>query len=85
MYTISGICTRLGLTDLSYPLLGESNQLDLEGGMYIGGLGATVSPLPTALWSAVLNMGYVGCIRDFVVNGKALDVAEYANQQDSSK
>lgn len=59
--------------------------MDLEGGMYIGGLGPTSVPLPAALWSAVLNLGYVGCIRDFVMNGKALDVAEYASQQDSSK
>ncbi|XP_046687748.1 neurexin-3-like isoform X2 [Homalodisca vitripennis] len=68
--------------DFSTP--GESNQLDLEGGMYIGGLGPTTLPLPPALWSAVLNIGYVGCIRDFAVNGKALDIAEYARQQDSS-
>lgn len=66
-------------------ILGESNQLDLEGGMYIGGLGPMTFPLPPALWSAVLNVGYVGCMRDFVVNGKALDIAEYARQQDFSK
>lgn len=69
--------------DFSTP--GESTQLDLEGGMYLGGLGPLQLPVPPALWSAVLNVGYVGCLRDFVVDGKALDIAEYARQQDSSK
>lgn len=64
--------------------LGDSNQLDLEGGLYVGGLSPSLSPPPT-LWSAVLSQGFVGCIRDLVLNGKAVDIAQFARAQDSSK
>ncbi|BES99010.1 Laminin G domain [Nesidiocoris tenuis] len=67
--------------DFSTP--GDSNQLDLEGGLYVGGLSPSLSPPPT-LWSAVLSQGFVGCIRDLVLNGKAVDIAQFARAQDSS-
>lgn len=64
---------------------GESNQLDLEGPLYIGGVGPPTAPLtvPPVLWAGVLRHGYVGCMRDLVINGNAIDIAGYARQQDS--
>ncbi|PSN31987.1 Neurexin-3 [Blattella germanica] len=69
--------------DFSTP--GESNQLDLEGPLYIGGVGPPTAPLtvPPVLWAGVLRHGYVGCMRDLVINGNAIDIAGYARQQDS--
>ncbi|XP_075221682.1 neurexin 1-like [Lycorma delicatula] len=67
--------------DFSTP--GDSNHLDLEGGLYVGGLGASHHHVPSALWSAVLRQGFVGCMRDLVVNGDAIDIAHHARQQDS--
>ncbi|KAF6200207.1 hypothetical protein GE061_006510 [Apolygus lucorum] len=66
--------------DFSTP--GDSNQLDLDGGLYVGGLSSELSPPPT-LWSALLAQGFVGCIRDLVLNGKAVDIAQFARAQDS--
>jgi leucine-rich repeat transmembrane neuronal protein 1/2 len=65
--------------------VGESNQLDLEGPLYIGGVGPPTAPLtvPPVLWAGVLRHGYVGCMRDLVINGNAIDIAGYARQQDS--
>lgn len=62
---------------------GDSNQLDLEGGLYVGGIPPLTHTLPPALWSGILSHGYVGCMRDLVTNGNAVDIAEYAKQQDS--
>ncbi|XP_065332966.1 neurexin 1 isoform X3 [Cloeon dipterum] len=64
---------------------GESNQLDLEGALYVGGLGPLnrVVSVPPSIWSAALRHGYVGCLRDLVINGNAVDVAGYARRQDS--
>ncbi|XP_021923606.1 neurexin-3 isoform X3 [Zootermopsis nevadensis] len=69
--------------DFSTP--GESNQLDLEGPLYIGGVGPPTAPLtvPPVLWAGVLRHGYVGCMRDLVINGNAIDIAGYARRQDS--
>ncbi|KAL1122948.1 hypothetical protein AAG570_003273 [Ranatra chinensis] len=64
---------------------GDSNQLDLEGGLYVGGVPrlAGAAPLPPMLWSAQLGQGFVGCMRDLVLNGDAVDIAQYARHQDS--
>ncbi|CAN7944120.1 unnamed protein product, partial [Ixodes pacificus] len=67
---------------------GNSNQLDLEGPLFVGGAGTTAredasSTLPGELWSGALRLGFVGCLRDLVVNGKAVDLASYAQRQDS--
>lgn len=67
---------------------GNSNQLDLEGPLFVGGVGTTAredasSTLPGELWSGALRLGFVGCLRDLVVNGKAVDLASYAQRQDS--
>lgn len=64
---------------------GESNQLELDGPLYLGGLGPSHSSIntPPALWTAALRQGFVGCIRDLVTNNKAIDLTSYARQQDS--
>lgn len=67
--------------------LGDSTELDLDGLLYIGGVGAPFAPLtvPAVLWTGTLRQGYVGCLRDLVINGKPVDIAGYAQQQDSGK
>ncbi|XP_076392463.1 neurexin 1 isoform X4 [Megachile rotundata] len=64
---------------------GDTTQLDLDGLMYIGGVGAPFAPLtvPPVLWTGTLRQGYVGCMRDLVINGEPIDIAGYAQQQDS--
>uniref|UniRef100_A0A0C9QZT5 NRX3A_1 protein n=4 Tax=Fopius arisanus TaxID=64838 RepID=A0A0C9QZT5_9HYME len=64
---------------------GDSTQLDLDGLLYIGGVGVPFAPLtvPPTLWSGALRQGYVGCMRDLVINGQPVDIAGYAQQQDS--
>ncbi|CAG9789178.1 unnamed protein product [Diatraea saccharalis] len=65
---------------------GESNQLELDGPLYVGGLGSeySASRTPPALWTATLRQGFVGCIRDLVLNAKPQDLTAYARQQDSA-
>lgn len=64
---------------------GESNRLDLEGPLFIGGVGPPTAPLtvPPVLWAGVLRHGFVGCMRDLVINENPIDIAGYARQQDS--
>ena len=38
---------------------------------------------PTAIWSATLKYGFVGCIRDLVINGASIDIVGYAHEQNS--
>lgn len=68
-------------------LAGDSTQLDLDGLLYIGGVGAPFAPLtvPPVLWTGALRQGYVGCMRDLVINGHQVDIAGYAQQQDSGE
>ena len=53
----------------------------------VGGIGTVVdaAAIPPSLWSATLRHGYVGCMRDLVINGNAVDLAAFARQQDSGK
>eukprot|EP00062_Callorhinchus_milii_P025816 gi/632987216/ref/XP_007910669.1/ PREDICTED: neurexin-3-like [Callorhinchus milii] len=65
---------------------GDSEILDLEGDMYLGGLpdnrgGLT---LPTALWTAMLNYGYVGCVRDLFIDGRSKDIRQLAEAQNAA-
>lgn len=41
--------------------------------------------MPPVLWTATLRQGFVGCLRDFSINGRSIDVANYAKNQDSGK
>ncbi|XP_076267809.1 neurexin 1-like isoform X2 [Rhynchophorus ferrugineus] len=62
-----------------------SATLELEGNLYIGGLGPPFSEIlsPPGLWTAVLQQGFVGCFKDLVMNNDPVDVASYAREQDS--
>lgn len=74
------------ITNFFFALEG-SNSLELDGNMYIGGLGPPFSeiPIPEGLWTAVLQQGFVGCFKDLVMNNEAVDVASYAREQDAGK
>nr|XP_054597958.1 neurexin 3a isoform X14 [Nothobranchius furzeri] len=65
---------------------GESEILDLEGDMYLGGLPVDRSNLilPTELWTAMLNYGYVGCIRDLFIDGRSKDIRQIAEAQNGA-
>nr|XP_023684583.1 neurexin 3 isoform X5 [Paramormyrops kingsleyae] len=65
---------------------GESEILDLEGEMYLGGLPESRAGLilPTELWTAMLNYGYVGCIRDLFIDGRSKDIRQIAEAQNSA-
>uniref|UniRef100_A0A3Q3XK54 Neurexin 3a n=1 Tax=Mola mola TaxID=94237 RepID=A0A3Q3XK54_MOLML len=65
---------------------GESEILDLEGEMYLGGLPSdrTNLILPTELWTAMLNYGYVGCIRDLFIDGRSKDIRQIAEAQNGA-
>ncbi|XP_036406289.1 neurexin-3-like isoform X1 [Megalops cyprinoides] len=65
---------------------GESEILDLEGDMYLGGLPENRAGLilPTELWTAMLNYGYVGCIRDLFIDGRSKDIRQIAESQNGA-
>lgn len=62
---------------------GENEILDLEGDLYLGGLPDSrgVLVLPTELWTAILNYGYVGCVRDLFIDGRSKDIRQIAQSQ----
>uniref|UniRef100_A0A8C2Z0P8 Neurexin 3b n=1 Tax=Cyclopterus lumpus TaxID=8103 RepID=A0A8C2Z0P8_CYCLU len=62
---------------------GENEILDLEGDLYLGGLPDSRAGLvlPTELWTAMLNYGYVGCIRDLFIDGRSKDIRQIAQSQ----
>ncbi|XP_077445678.1 neurexin-2-beta isoform X10 [Stigmatopora argus] len=60
-----------------------SEILDLDSDMYLGGLpeSKTELILPPEVWTALLNYGYVGCVRDLFIDGKSRDVRRLAEIQ----
>ncbi|XP_062293333.1 neurexin-3b [Scomber scombrus] len=62
---------------------GENEILDLEGDLYLGGLpdNRVGLVLPTELWTAMLNYGYVGCVRDLFIDGRSKDIRQIAVSQ----
>ncbi|XP_076144598.1 neurexin-2-like [Alosa pseudoharengus] len=60
-----------------------SDFLDLDGDMYLGGLPETRQDmaLPPEVWTALLGLGYVGCVRDLFIDGKSRDVRRLAEIQ----
>ncbi|XP_071973917.1 neurexin-2-beta isoform X9 [Engystomops pustulosus] len=59
---------------------GDSEILDLDGEMYLGGLSEPREDLqlPPEVWTASLGLGFVGCIRDLFVDGKSRDIRRLA-------
>ena len=63
---------------------GESEILDLESELYLGGLpegGRVDLPLPPEVWTAALRAGYVGCVRDLFIDGRSRDLRSLAEAQ----
>ncbi|KAM6949324.1 neurexin-2-beta isoform 3-T3 [Aplochiton taeniatus] len=60
-----------------------SEILDLDSDMFLGGLPETKADLvlPPEVWTALLNYGYVGCVRDLFIDGKSRDVRRLAEIQ----
>ncbi|XP_030603390.1 neurexin-1a isoform X3 [Archocentrus centrarchus] len=67
----------------AYTAPGESEILDLDDNLYLGGLPENRMGLvfPTEVWTALLNYGYVGCIRDLFIDGQSKDVRRLAEIQ----
>ncbi|XP_067845082.1 neurexin 1a isoform X9 [Heptranchias perlo] len=66
-----------------YMAHGESEILDLDDDLYLGGLPENKAALifPTEVWTALLNYGYVGCIRDLFIDGQSKDIRKMAETQ----
>ncbi|KAK3926655.1 Neurexin-3, partial [Frankliniella fusca] len=66
---------------------GKSTQLELGGGLVLGGLGpglgAAVAWRHPTVQAGVLRQGFVGCLRDLVIDGTAVDLTKLASHQDS--
>ncbi|XP_041420248.1 neurexin-1 isoform X25 [Xenopus laevis] len=69
-----------------YTAPGESEILDLDDDLYLGGLPENKAGLvfPTEVWTALLNYGYVGCIRDLFIDGQSKDIRQLAEQQSTA-
>nr|XP_046154920.1 neurexin-3-like [Oncorhynchus gorbuscha] len=65
---------------------GENEILDLEGDLYLGGLpdNRVGLVLPTELWTAMLNYGYVGCIRDLFIDGRSKNIRAIFESQNTT-
>ncbi|XP_019911892.1 neurexin-3b isoform X5 [Esox lucius] len=65
---------------------GENEILDLEGDLYLGGLpdNRLGLVLPTELWTAMLNYGYVGCIRDLFIDGRSKNIRAISESQNTT-
>ncbi|XP_048061915.1 neurexin-1a isoform X3 [Megalobrama amblycephala] len=66
-----------------YQAPGESEILDLDDNLYLGGLPENKADVvfPTEVWTALLNYGFVGCIRDLFINGQSKDIRRIAEVQ----
>ncbi|XP_049328504.1 neurexin-1a isoform X9 [Astyanax mexicanus] len=66
-----------------YQAPGESEILDLDDNLYLGGLPENKAGLvfPTEVWTALLNYGFVGCVRDLFIDGQSKDVRRMAESQ----
>ena len=63
----------------------DSDSLDLSGSLFVGGvdyLDPALSP-PPQIWSAALKRGFVGCLKDLIINGADIDIVAYAHEQNS--
>uniref|UniRef100_A0A8C7FAI6 Neurexin 1 n=1 Tax=Oncorhynchus kisutch TaxID=8019 RepID=A0A8C7FAI6_ONCKI len=70
----------------AYTAPGESEILDLDDNLYLGGLpenklGLYCKGGYIPVWTALLNYGYVGCIRDLFIDGQSKDVRRMAEVQ----
>ncbi|KAG8236177.1 hypothetical protein J437_LFUL013443 [Ladona fulva] len=72
-------------TTVRFSTPGESSQLDLDGPLLLGGVGSRLpGPIPPNIWTVSLRRGFVGCVRDLVINGRVIDIAGFARKQDGA-
>uniref|UniRef100_A0A8C5B6H0 Neurexin-2-like n=1 Tax=Gadus morhua TaxID=8049 RepID=A0A8C5B6H0_GADMO len=78
----------ISVNSLSLPFAANegSEILDLDGDMYLGGLPEErlqqgLMSLPPEVWTASLNLGYVGCVRDLFIDGQSRDLRKLAEVQ----
>ena len=64
---------------------GYRRESDISSGYFSKNSKHDTHWIPPVLWTATLRQGFVGCFRDFVINGRSIDVANYAKNQDSGK
>ena len=64
-----------------FVISGDAQQLILTDPLYLGGVPPSpyTGPRPPQVWSV---SGHVGCVRDMVVNGVSVQLADLANKQD---
>ncbi|GIY63430.1 hypothetical protein CDAR_531741 [Caerostris darwini] len=83
----TGKSGRIAVDEAAYDFTtpGTASQLDLEGPLFVGALAPSDQgpSVPSEVWTAKLNYGYVGCLRQLVINGKTIDLAAQAREQDS--
>uniref|UniRef100_A0A8V5GBL8 Uncharacterized protein n=1 Tax=Melopsittacus undulatus TaxID=13146 RepID=A0A8V5GBL8_MELUD len=56
---------------------GDGDELWLDAGLFLGGA-PPGSPLPASLWAAPRGGGFVGCVRDLAIHGRARDLPALA-------
>ena len=87
-YSVGFIAPSHSSSTLSHHL----HDLDLEGSLFIGSVGtsgflsspSTMMYPPPELWSASLGYGFVGCVKDLILNNDLLvDLTAYAVDQDA--
>lgn len=63
---------------------GDSNQLHLQNGMMLGFGGRAVyrKKAPPGVWTLSLETGFVGCVRDLVLDGVAINLVSLSLEQD---
>ena len=57
-----------------YIVKGQSTDLNLDGELFVGGLGDGMQQIPKDLWSGVLGYGYIGCFQDLELNQVKIDL-----------
>ncbi|XP_064621737.1 neurexin 1-like isoform X2 [Lineus longissimus] len=68
----------------TYKTRGKNEQLDLGGSLFVGGMNhrSEAYMTPYSVWTAMLKVGFVGCIHDLEVNSDKVDLALHAREQE---
>ena len=77
-------------TSVDFVVPGSPSSLDLKGLFYLGGLGALsnnqqFNDIPPDLWTSSLKYGFIGCVRDLVINNKMINLESYVQAQNLSE
>lgn len=65
-------------------LAGDFNQLHLQNGIMLGFGGRAMyhKKVPPGVWTLSLETGFVGCVRDLVLDGVAINLVSLSLEQD---